>query len=209
MEAKKHKAVVAAELSQKLEVRVFPVWSPNKNGVCRCPKGAECHEPGKHPMLWNGHVGASSDVEQIVHWFVRAPWASVGAVPSSQWVLDIDAGHGGEESLARLEAQHGALPATVTALTGGGGRHLWFARTHLDRPHDLFGPVRHGVNVFGPEYPGIDTRTNKGYLVMPPSMHRSGNPYQWVEGRGPGEIAVSATPWWLYQAVQPVQRAAA
>ena len=45
------------------------------------------------------------------------------------FALDVDVSDGkpGAESLAELEATHGALPATVEQITGSGGRHLLFA----------------------------------------------------------------------------------
>jgi Bifunctional DNA primase/polymerase, N-terminal len=45
---------------------------------------------------------------------------------SGIWVLDIDADHGGEQTLRELEAKRGALPPTVEAITGA-GRHLYGA----------------------------------------------------------------------------------
>jgi len=43
----------------------------------------------------------------------------------SGWlVLDVD--DGGDETISALEATHGKLPDTVTAVTGSGGRHYVF-----------------------------------------------------------------------------------
>jgi hypothetical protein len=69
-------------------------------------------------------------------------------------------GHGGDESLAELVREHGELPATVEALTGGGGRHL-FSRTG--------GTIRNRSNM----RPGIDVRGDGGYIVVAPSNHAS------------------------------------
>src|SRR5205085_1827865 len=109
---------------------------------------------------------------------VRAPWMNFGLVAASDWfALDVDLGHGGEESLAKLETQYGALPKTVTSNTGGGGRHLLFKAPADGRR------VRNATNTLGDEYAGLDTRAgNKGYIIAPPSMHKSGRRYEWAAG---------------------------
>jgi hypothetical protein len=59
-------------------------------------------------------------------------------------------------------------------------------------------PVRNTTNVCGPEYPGLDTRAgNKGYIVAPPSMHKSERRYAWAPGCAPGEIEMAEAPEWL------------
>ena len=88
---------------------------------------------------------------------------------SGVWVLDID-GEEGESTLRRLEAEHGALPATVESITGGGGRHLfwrWPAGVEIRNSQ-----VRADI-------PGIDIRGAGGYTIMPPSIHPSGRAYAW------------------------------
>lgn len=86
-------------------------------------------------------------------------------------VVDVDAQHGGLDSLREPERAHGALPPTVEAITGGGGRHLYFAHAE---------PALH--NRVGLR-PGIDLRAEGGCVVAPPSVHPSGRRYAWVEAR--------------------------
>ena len=90
-------------------------------------------------------------------------------------VLDIDPRNKGNETLARLKKELGPLPDTVTALTGGGGRHLIFK-------HPLF-PVRKDTSgkVFGP---GVDVLSDGCIMIAPPSLHASGKRYRWVKGKG-------------------------
>lgn len=64
---------------------------------------------------------------------------------SSLVVLDIDPRHGGDDSLADLQSEHGALPLTVTALTGGGGQHHYFALARAV-PEWLGNRVRSGLS---------------------------------------------------------------
>ena len=82
----------------------------------------------KRPLTaWLELESRCASAREVEGWFARWPQANVGVVTgrvSGLVVIDVDARHGGEASLSRLEAEHGALPDTVEALTGGGGRHL-------------------------------------------------------------------------------------
>ena len=172
------------------------MWS-SKEGRCTCR--TECKRPGKHPIGYlvpRGLLDATQDQDQVISWWVTAPWANIGLVANSDfWVLDVDAGHGGCDSLAKLESTYGALPATVQSRTGGGGLHLFF------KP-PLGKKVRNTTNIFGDEFPGIDTRAgDRGYVVAPPSMHKSGQRYAWAPGRAPGEVEVAEPPQWLVERV--------
>jgi hypothetical protein len=106
-------------------------------------------------------------------------------------VLDVDAQHGGSKSLALLELEHGTLPDTVAAKTGGGGRHLYFVHPG--------GIVHNRVGIA----PGIDFRGDGGCVVVPPSLHPSGKRYQWLPQRSPREIALASLPSWLLRFVRP------
>ncbi len=96
-------------------------------------------------------------------------------------VLDVDPKNGGDESLAALVAQHGPLPATVEASTGGGGRHFLF------RPDAR---VRCSAGRLGH---GLDVRGRGGYVVAPPSVHPSGCRYRWVVR----DVPLAPWPPWL------------
>jgi hypothetical protein len=73
---------------------------------------------------------ATTDPERITRYWTTNPDHGIGIATGAEsglWVLDVDPDDGGDDSLAALEARHGALPDTVEAITGGGGRHLVFA----------------------------------------------------------------------------------
>ena len=101
-------------------------------------------------------------------------------------VLDVDPAHGGEGSLETLVARHGLPPRGPVSHTGGGGRHLLF--THPGSPV----PSRSGA--LGR---GLDIRADGGYIVAPPSRHRSGALYAWEASSHPDEIALPPAPAWL------------
>ena len=86
-------------------------------------------------------------------------------------MIDVDMGNGkdGETSLAALEAEHGPLPKTRESRTGSGGRHLFF-RYLADRE------IRNKQNIM----PGLDVRGEGGYVVIPPSVHETGQTYVWI-----------------------------
>lgn len=157
---------------------VFPVWPP-AGSECSCPKGSSCNSPGKHPLTRRGVHDASGDLDVTARWWSRWPNANIGlpADANGLAILDIDPGKGGERSLERLAkwlAENGTpLPATLTARTGSGGRHLFYAATE--------GGVKTGANVFGSDMPGLDVRGRGGYVVAAPSTHISGGTYEWID----------------------------
>jgi hypothetical protein len=128
------------------------------------PGAVDCASPGKHPRVaWP--AGQRVDAEQVQRWARRWPNANVGVIAgavSDLLVLDVDPGHGGAESLARLESRYGALPPTLTSHTGSGGLHIAFAH-----PGVRIGPSA------GKLGPGLDVRGDRGLIVAPPSLHHS------------------------------------
>jgi hypothetical protein len=147
-------------------------------------------EPGsKRPLVaWTEFQQRRASCAQIDGWFHHWPQANVGIVTghvSGVVVVDLDAQHGGFESLAALETEFGPLPDTVTALTGGGGRHLYF-----DHPREAL-RNRTGIRQ------GIDLRADGGCVVAPPSLHPSGRRYRWAEGLAPGAIPPAVLPAWF------------
>jgi hypothetical protein len=88
-----------------------------------------CKPGGKTPLTSHGFKDATKDPAQIRDWCKRWPDANIGIATgpiSGIVVLDIDPRHGGDDTLAALELQYGALPAIPMVLTGGGGVHYYF-----------------------------------------------------------------------------------
>jgi hypothetical protein len=86
---------------------------------------------GKRPLVpWLEFQQRLASAAEIDAWFDRWPAANIAIVTgrvSGLVVLDLDPRHGGQASIERLRDEHGPLPRTVEAETGGGGRHLYFA----------------------------------------------------------------------------------
>lgn len=125
-------------------------------GHCTCPACADCLRPGKHPRTTRSWQDATRDVATIAAWWRRWPATNVAVAtgPSGLAVLDVDPRHDGDASLADLAHQHGPLPVTPTAHTGGGGWHHYFAA-----PPGQVIRSRAGVQ------PGLDVRAAGGYVV--------------------------------------------
>ena len=150
---------------------------------------------GKRPLVpWQEYQSKAARKDEVEAWFDARRAANVGIVTgavSGIVVLDVDPAHGGEASLAELELEHGPLPATLEARSGGGGRHLYFAHPG--------GVVHNRAGIA----PGIDLRGDGGCIVAPPSMHPSGRRYAWRPGRSPDESTPAPLPAWLLALVQP------
>jgi hypothetical protein len=144
---------------------------------------------GKRPLLpWLELQQRIAAAGEIDGWFERWPDANVGVVTgrvSGLVVIDVDPRHGGEPGLETAEHEHGRLPPTPEAETGGGGRHLYFAHPGV--------PVHNRVGLL----PGVDLRADGGCVVAPPSLHPSGRRYRWAAQRAPEDLPLAPLPRWL------------
>ena len=148
-------------------------------------------ERTKRPIVpWQAYQHRMPSEAEVTAWFERWPRANLAVITGSISgivVVDVDPKNGGDRSLAALEARHGGLPATIEAITGGGGRHIYFA--HPGRE------VRNRIGLA----PGIDLRGDGGCIIVPPSVHPSGSRYRWKSGHAPGQVDLAALPVWLEQ----------
>jgi KaiC/GvpD/RAD55 family RecA-like ATPase len=127
---------------------------------------------GKEPLLpWTAFQKRRASEEEVREWFRKWPTANVGIVTgaiSSIIVVDLD-GPDGLASATRL-----GLKSTVTSITGR-GKHLWYQQPGVI--------LSNSVRIV----PGIDIRSDGGYVLAPPSVHESGLRYRWV-GNALGEM---------------------
>src|SRR5215210_147630 len=122
----KHRTLHVALAYAAMGWEVYPIYPVDDQGVCTCSKRERCSDPGKHPATAHGFNDASSDPERVREMFACRPGANVGSRTgrgSGVIVLDIDPRNGGMETLERLQAERGFLPATRLHATGGGGFH--------------------------------------------------------------------------------------
>ena len=187
---------------------VFQCWGvrPSTDGrlVCECGS-LKCDRAGKHPhtrYARKGFLDASDKTNCISGWWRHFPTANIGLPTEGMVVLDVDPRHGGDESLKLLEAEH-EIPPTWRSLTGGGGEHIFFRAPH---------GVKISSNASEKLAKGIDVRASGGYVIAPPSLHRSGRRYAWNIDFHPDETPLADAPSWLVSALSappPVSKQAA
>lgn len=152
-------------------VPVFPVHGVS-GGVCSCREGRECQSAGKHPRTRAGLKEATLDDAQIQAWWRKWPGANIGGLTGGAvrlLVVDVDPKSGGDASLNDLTEVYGLdWLETLQVKTGSGGNHFFFT-------YPAGVELR---NTAGKLAPGIDTRAEGGYVVLPPSVHLSGRHYQ-------------------------------
>lgn len=178
--------------------RVIPIHTPQPNGSCSCePRhdGSRCGgSAGKHPRLKSWQQDATADPDRIRTWWRAWPDANVGLVmggTSRLVAVDID-GPEGRNTLARLEDEHGDLPATLTSRSGrkDGGEHRFF---RVPDGLDLH-RIKNRAGRAGGPMPKVDIRAEAGQVVAPPSLHVSGNRYAWTDRAS----AIATLPKWLF-----------
>ena len=168
--------------------RVFPLHGI-VNGTCTCG-GSYCSSAGKHPLVRRGLYEATTDVGKIEDWWRRWRSANVGIATgavSGIVVIDVDLPTA-FRSMARLMEHE--LPTTLTGLTGGGGVHLVYGSDD-----EVLGNSAGRLPGIEDELPGIDLRGNGGYIVGPPSLHRSAGSYGWLDA----DRRIAKAPAWLKQ----------
>lgn len=138
----------------------------------------------KLPLInsWKEYQERLPTEQEVRKWWEENPTANIALICgkiSGVIVVDIDPKSGG--TTEGLE-----LPITLSARTGGGGQHLFYKWNK-----SLVG-AKVGIRA------GIDIRSEASYVVLPPSIHASGNHYEWMNE---GE-EINEPPLWLYKEEQ-------
>jgi hypothetical protein len=144
-------------------------------------------------VAWKGWQATQPPPETWRAWAKVWPRANLAVITgrlSGVVVLDVDPRHGGLDSLARLEREHGELPETATVLTPSGGRHVYYTHPGVGR----IGNVQNSAAA-----PGLDLRGDGGLALLPPSRRADGQAYEWW--MGPDELA--PLPGWLVASLHP------
>jgi len=115
----------------------------------------------KQPLVkWQEFTKRLPTEEEIDFWWDQYPMANIAIITgeiSGITVVDVEAG--GDISL---------FPKTRTARTGGGGFHLYY---------QYDSSIKNAVRIRDL----TDIRNNGGYIVAPPSIHKSGKKYKLIE----------------------------
>jgi Bifunctional DNA primase/polymerase, N-terminal len=175
-------------------IPVFPLHTPVGDGKCSCTN-PNCHHVGKHPRTKHGLKDATSDISTIANWWRKWPDANIGmptGAVSFTLALDIDPRNGGDESVELLRSKYGQFPETAQQVTGGGGGHLIFRFGGGSVPNSLA--------------PGIDLKADGGYIVVAPSLHKSGRRYQWDGIAGKMALLhLAAVPEWFLKEIHQIR----
>ncbi|HEY4694459.1 MAG TPA: bifunctional DNA primase/polymerase [Candidatus Nanoarchaeia archaeon] len=115
----------------------------------------------KKPLVkWEEYQKRKATEEELRSWAQNFNNPNIGIVTgdiSGMVVVDVEAG-GDTTNLA----------PTILSKTGGGGYHFFYKHPGQ--------PVKNGVRVKDK----TDIRGDGGYVVVPPSVHKSGNSYEWL-----------------------------
>lgn len=165
--------LTAALRYARLGYRVFP-----------CAPGA------KRPLTVRGFLDATTDTAQIEAWWTRYPHANIGLATAGLLVVDVDGQ--GNPWPGDPEKASSLLAAGAISLTPRGGRHYLFRRPD----------GKDWACTAGKLAPGVDTRTDGGYILVPPSRTEHGQ-YQWVSGSALEEPMdrLPEPPAWLARAL--------
>src|SRR5438128_2594962 len=156
-----------------------------RDGICTCPKAAACDRPGKHPcfdrdLQPKGSLSASRDADHIRALWDRWPEANIGGVAGDGLaVLDFDPRNYTDDSHRWLTEHRDRLPPTRTHATGGGGEHL------------VFGSAGR-LPFVAVLAPGIELLGHGHIVVLPGSVHVSGQTYDITDSRAHADM-----PAWL------------
>ena len=153
----------------ELGFKLIELYGISEQGACTCIKGASCNCSGKHPVKQKWQENYIKSREELDEILCHRPNANFGIITGNGLVvIDVDARHGGLESLEQIRD---LINPTMTVKTGRGGYHFYYKTDE---------EIRNRANVL----PGIDVRGEGGYVVAPGSLHKSGNVYEIMEDKG-------------------------
>lgn len=138
------------------------------------------------PMAWKKFQKQPPSVQECYDWWVHDfPNAGVLAVlgkVSGVVAIDVD----GQEACDALLDLVGTLPAAPMVKSGNPDP----ARFHLFFEH----PDISLKATSRPVHPQMELKADRSQIILPPSLHKSGNRYAWVEGKRLGSIALPPLP---------------
>jgi hypothetical protein len=143
-----------------------------------------CRINDKRPATDHGCYDATTDVEQINRWWTTNPDLNVAIATNGLVVVDID----GADNHWPGEEHSMELASVPTAKTPSGGSHRYFRQPEKKS-------YKNSVKKLADN---VDTRSNGGYVLAPPSQVNGGS-YAWVDGceldTGPEDL--KEAPSWI------------
>ena len=160
------------------------------------------HKSWKRPALpsWREHESALADQATFASWYgpggqnaSRPNMGLITGTVSNVFVLDVDLQKSGGAGIwldaLREQQLDGGDFQTPCQRTGGGGLQYFFRA-----------PAGWRAPTFKSDL-GIDIRGEGGFAMLPPSLHESGQCYEWLRGRAPWECRTAEAPAFLIEAI--------
>lgn len=153
----------------------------------------------KRPLIKGWPERASTDAIRIWSWWEAHPGANIGCATGHAFdVVDLD-GPRARAQMEQLAAEVGHAFTGPISKTGRreGGWQLFYAPTGLGNKR--------------PNAVGVDFRGRGGFVILPPSVHKTGNVYTWLrEPSACGELpelpaALRARLWPPRRPPQPIR----
>jgi len=144
----------------------MPQHTPDPSSPTGCDCGKpDCTKPGKHPRTKRGSLDATTNQATIERWHSTWPHANLGTALEMAGLTII----GPDSPEWAAEFGRRGLPPTAVARSGGGAGHVHFyyrrrpccpqARICKSGEYDILA---------------------KGNAILPPSLHASGERYEWL-----------------------------
>ena len=164
-----------------------------KRGLHIFPLSPKSKKPlnGSH-----GFKDATADLTKVKATWKASPECNIGVRTGTERdgktlvVVDVDPRHDGDITRDNLAAEHGPLPKTLKAISGG----IWKREGKIIRGEHYYfwAPSNLTYRKLG----GIDIQAQNKYVVAPPSIHPdSGLAYEWVNA----SEEIADMPDWLVQ----------
>lgn len=130
-----------------------------------------CKPGDKAPACEHGLLDATTDEDQIERWWSENPTANVAIATAGLLVVDIDGKN--NPWLSDLGERAMDLAGCPAAFTPRGGMHIYFRQPEGKG-------WRNTTSSIGEK---VDTRSDGGYVVAPPSNLAGGGGYRWLPER--------------------------
>ena len=135
---------------------------------------------GKRPTLRAWQSAPRPSLDQCVQWAAAGNVGLRCGPASGVVVIDIDT----------TDISLDQFPRTVTVITPGGGRHLYYLAPTTDCPGNSATAIRAALGVTT----GVDVRGDGGQVVAVGCTHPNGGVYTYADGLSPADVPLAPFP---------------
>lgn len=151
----------------------------------------------KPPIKWKEFQETRPAESEIRDWWRQWPDAGIAVIAgplSDVLVVDVDSKEAHEVLLERL----GNLPDTPSVKSGScepNRYHMFFKHPPIETKAQAT-----------PWHPKLEFRGHRSLTILPPSLHKSGNRYEWFDGRSLDQLVVPDLPSEILAALTTVKQ---